>query len=750
MVDFEKELEKEEVIDNSHNITDPRIPAKVNNFDDSQEIQPVPVTQPIDNKPKKNYLKTLVLLFGAIIVILIIISFSINLGIFTNKKVSEKQLIVGASFQMEENKSVKMEVGEQEHEIEVQNVGEDWAEIVIRSNPLKFRLEVNQVIELDLDDDGQSDIRVKLFRIDKNGKAVIAVKKITKESCEEDWICGEWGGCINGKRERVCTDNNDCGSEFFKPFSEQRCVGENPVDENITLPRVKGMNDLIRISNIPINFSDNSNVMNNTNSDNLNSDNFRSNHKMRFDYNLCVEEVDFNYRHNDFNSQGQVNIRVVDNNWTNSNTLIIKKYVVHFCSSEIINGSHEIIGDTVILKYKVKEPSTNVVSTCKCKHELIYNFYDIQRKDYEFRLIQEYLYDDNDSFDNGSLNNSQQEACGDGYCTYYETISTHSSYCPEDCEKCGNNFCDYGENISTSYHYCPEDCMNGVLNDSDTDNSACSSGQYFCNKTKGYYCKGFDYDLNDDEIVCCESECYNFNLPSDYCLYNNMKHVDSLNLTHYCSGTTNLLEYNDEYIYCCKDSNLKENLFDEYVSSVESLNCPTFTGNCGTVDIPSLPIIEYGHGNVKTSVPSFDEDCSSICFGNAFLNECQPANVQVINAPGEVSSLSILGKDNFGECIIKYTLDEAPGTDTSIYQGKSMECHVSSGDLNFFEEYEIGCFPGDYPFGCDYVLPGTAFRDILMNLYGANYYNYESEYYDCTGDLVDMTLDKARPYIFSF
>ena len=211
-------------------------------------------------KPKSSGLKKVVLFAGIIMVFLVIFSILITSGILGGTKVSEKQLIVGASFTMQENKSVKLEVGEEEHEIVVENVGEDWAEIVVRSEPLKFTLKVNEVIELDLDGDGQSDIRVKLFKI-QDGRAVIAVKRIDKDSCVEDWVCEDWGGCADGKRIRECFDANGCGSEFFKPFNEQRCVGNNPVEINETEQIVKGMDDVVRTKEID--FSDNVHVESN-------------------------------------------------------------------------------------------------------------------------------------------------------------------------------------------------------------------------------------------------------------------------------------------------------------------------------------------------------------------------------------------------------------------------------------------------------------------------------------------------------
>ncbi len=211
-------------------------------------------------KVKASGLKKIVVSTGIIFAFLVIVMVVITSGVFGSDKISEKQLIVGAALTMEENKSLKIEIGEEEHEIEVQIVGEDWVEIVVRSNPMKFRLNVNEVIELDLNNDGTSDIRIKLFKI-QEGNAVIAVKRIDKQACVEDWVCEDWGGCANGKRIKECFDVNDCGSEFFIPLHEQKCVGNNPVEVNESLKEVKGMDDVIRVKEVD--FSDNVDIKSN-------------------------------------------------------------------------------------------------------------------------------------------------------------------------------------------------------------------------------------------------------------------------------------------------------------------------------------------------------------------------------------------------------------------------------------------------------------------------------------------------------
>ena len=42
--------------------------------------------------------------------------------------------------------------------------------------------------------------------------------------CVEDWVCGEWGQCLDGFQERACIDSNGCGTEILKPEERQECI----------------------------------------------------------------------------------------------------------------------------------------------------------------------------------------------------------------------------------------------------------------------------------------------------------------------------------------------------------------------------------------------------------------------------------------------------------------------------------------------------------------------------------------------
>ncbi|SRR4030043_718879 len=41
--------------------------------------------------------------------------------------------------------------------------------------------------------------------------------------CDVDWQCTNWGGCINGKIQRICEDANNCQFKYNQPVTELSC-----------------------------------------------------------------------------------------------------------------------------------------------------------------------------------------------------------------------------------------------------------------------------------------------------------------------------------------------------------------------------------------------------------------------------------------------------------------------------------------------------------------------------------------------
>jgi hypothetical protein len=64
-------------------------------------------------------------------------------------------------------------------------------------------------------------------------------RNVTK--CVEDWVCGNWSECTNGKQTRTCSDKSSCGTVIAKPANTKTCKEEAaaPVP---TIPPVSATN----------------------------------------------------------------------------------------------------------------------------------------------------------------------------------------------------------------------------------------------------------------------------------------------------------------------------------------------------------------------------------------------------------------------------------------------------------------------------------------------------------------------------
>jgi hypothetical protein len=56
----------------------------------------------------------------------------------------------------------------------------------------------------------------------------------TSGDCAYNWVCDEWGECIDGKQIRICLDYGNCKGDKDKPIEEQDCTVETPVLEDTT------------------------------------------------------------------------------------------------------------------------------------------------------------------------------------------------------------------------------------------------------------------------------------------------------------------------------------------------------------------------------------------------------------------------------------------------------------------------------------------------------------------------------------
>jgi hypothetical protein len=169
--------------------------------------------------------------FFGIVFIIIIIALFLIFSHSDSKKVSEKKLIEGVALEVGDNDVVKFDLDKEEHGMWINFMGYDSVELTISSEPINLTLQINEVKEVDLNNDGIFDIRIKLVKIE-DGKATIAFQKLEKETCREDWKCSDWENCSKGFQKRECKDLNSCGTIFDKPSVKKGCLEIEFVENN--------------------------------------------------------------------------------------------------------------------------------------------------------------------------------------------------------------------------------------------------------------------------------------------------------------------------------------------------------------------------------------------------------------------------------------------------------------------------------------------------------------------------------------
>lgn len=79
-----------------------------------------------------------------------------------------------------------------------------------------FYLNEGGSYELDSNFDGSLDLILSYRGGDHNNLFM-------QYECVESWVCSDWGLCINGVQSRVCSDENFCEMENFKPEENRPC-----------------------------------------------------------------------------------------------------------------------------------------------------------------------------------------------------------------------------------------------------------------------------------------------------------------------------------------------------------------------------------------------------------------------------------------------------------------------------------------------------------------------------------------------
>lgn len=213
--------------------------------------------------------------FGIIFFIIFLIVFSIFAG--GNKNVSDNKLIEGVALEVGESDVIKFDLEKEEHGMTINFIGDGSVEVIISSEPINVSLKINEIKEIDLNNDGIFDIKIRLVSI-INERATIAIKKIGNEICQENWECSGWSNCSKGFQKRECHDLNSCDAIFNKPSEIKECLeiefieNENAFYEGVNNNDSNALNNSINNLNNSVNHS-----LNNNYSTNLTNHTFASN-----------------------------------------------------------------------------------------------------------------------------------------------------------------------------------------------------------------------------------------------------------------------------------------------------------------------------------------------------------------------------------------------------------------------------------------------------------------------------------------
>lgn len=98
--------------------------------------------------------------------------------------------------------------------------------------------------------------------------------------------------------------------------------------------------------------------------------------KLEFSFKDCDPNID---------PYNQDNLGVKEINWLDQKTLLVKAFVSINCAEKIEDGSFDIEGNKIILKYR-SPLCKETCMYCICAHELTYKFINLDKRDYEFEL----------------------------------------------------------------------------------------------------------------------------------------------------------------------------------------------------------------------------------------------------------------------------------------------------------------------------------------------------------------------------
>ncbi len=139
-------------------------------------------------------------------------------------KVDEFKIVEGIVINLSEASEIKFPLDGKDYVLLVFSLEKD--SICFTGAINEKCIKIGEQKSYDLDNKSGNDLRIKLFSI-KDKLAKVSIQGSGSLSCKENWVCTDWGICINGFKKRACADANSCEIKFNKPITQDICYNSS-------------------------------------------------------------------------------------------------------------------------------------------------------------------------------------------------------------------------------------------------------------------------------------------------------------------------------------------------------------------------------------------------------------------------------------------------------------------------------------------------------------------------------------------
>jgi hypothetical protein len=223
-------------------------------------ISPAPVIE----QKKTNWF--LIFLIPIILIILIVMGMMIIYSL-RQTTITQEELLEGKGIELKEKQKITFEINESEnHSLTVNSVASDLVEITIQSEKITLILRIGEEKEVDLNNNGISDLYIKLIKIENN-KPSFVIKKIIPSPSVKPMEIEEQGEITNNSEEsitnvtpttndtepfnnetpqektcsqkggKICNSDENCSIALISAFDTNKCCPG--ICERVNLPEEK-------------------------------------------------------------------------------------------------------------------------------------------------------------------------------------------------------------------------------------------------------------------------------------------------------------------------------------------------------------------------------------------------------------------------------------------------------------------------------------------------------------------------------